>query len=84
MRCWLLVVALLFSSQCEKQTFEPSESAVTNSPYVQEDSTLVREAPGFGLATLAGDSLRLSSLRGRVVVINFWATWCVPCLRGNA
>ncbi len=40
-----------------------------------------RSAPNFELAALEGDSLRLSSLRGRVVFLNFWATWCEPCRR---
>jgi cytochrome c biogenesis protein CcmG, thiol:disulfide interchange protein DsbE len=38
-------------------------------------------APDFAAPTLGGDSLRLSELRGRVVLLNFWATWCPPCLR---
>lgn len=40
-----------------------------------------RPAPDFVRATLAGDSLRLSELRGNVVVLNFWASWCIPCLQ---
>lgn len=36
-------------------------------------------APDFTLDTLDGNQVTLSELRGRIVVINFWATWCLPC-----
>ena len=36
-------------------------------------------APDFEIATLLGDTIQLSDLRGKVVMIEFWASWCPPC-----
>jgi cytochrome c biogenesis protein CcmG, thiol:disulfide interchange protein DsbE len=38
-----------------------------------------QRAPDFTLTTFEGEEINLSSLKGKVVMINFWASWCKPC-----
>jgi len=37
------------------------------------------QAPEFTLKDLQGQEVRLTDLRGKVILLNFWATWCLPC-----
>jgi cytochrome c-type biogenesis protein len=38
-------------------------------------------APPYEATSLSGDTVSLAALRGRVVLLNVWATWCAPCIR---
>ena len=46
---------------------------------LQSRSAQGATAPDFSLPNLAGGQLQLSSYRGKIILLDFWATWCEPC-----
>ena len=59
-----------------KTVLHGSTERLLNALDMREDSV----APDFVVQTVAGDSLRLSDFRGKFVMLDFWGTWCAPCL----
>lgn len=71
---FLYIVCYLSSVLC----LLSSASAQPPSPYAVEKLS-GQKAPDFTLKDINGNQVSLSSFKGKVVLLNFWATWCPPC-----
>ena len=79
----MVVMAILAIVLCVALLFGGSLTAkAQNSRPTPEEATIAKagmKAPAFEVQMFDGTTVKLADLKGKVVLLNFWATWCPPC-----
>ena len=78
----LLAVTISMMAACanKSQKAQTNETVTAQTTAAEADDDEM--APNFELPDLQGNPRKLSSLRGKYVIIDFWGSWCVWCIRG--
>ena len=82
-RLGLFVMAIAFFAACgnnNKNENKNVETEIISSEEQSETQLEASAAPDISFMNEDGETVTLSSLKGNVVFINFWATWCPPCI----
>ena len=74
-----MLIGFIKLTSCDNSTAQQKKNNSGKVKDTKSTSSNQLFAPDFSLADLEGNTITLEQMRGKVILLNFWGTWCGPC-----